>query len=278
MTKSNRLGFNLVELVVLIAILVILVALLLPAVSEIREARSAGRKPTTTCGNVRSPSTTITASTTSCRTPREPAESTRQDATHDVVPSACRTSKQDNVYKNNVHNAVVVAYLAPSDPYIGVPDGKINFAAQHPALRLRDARQGRSPTTPSTRPGAPTGVTLAGRLEATMSCGLTLARIPDGTSNMLMLATRYADCGSPVYSTYYSASPVGTMLTQRRPRSAERRRADRRLTAAGASSAPAPTPAGRSRRRSTRSSRSRRSSRSVCPTTPSSATRSAPAA
>jgi hypothetical protein len=45
------------------------------------------------------------------------------------------------------------------------------------------------------------------------SSGLTLARIPDGTSNVLMLATRYADCGTAPASTYYSGGPAGGGLT-----------------------------------------------------------------
>ncbi len=42
--------------------------------------------------------------------------------------------------------------------------------------------------------------------------GLTLARIPDGTSNTLMLATRYADCGTGPAITAYSAGPAGGAL------------------------------------------------------------------
>ncbi len=34
----------------------------------------------------------------------------------------------ENVYKNDVHNAVVSCYLAPSDPYVSTTDGKLNFA------------------------------------------------------------------------------------------------------------------------------------------------------
>jgi hypothetical protein len=45
-----------------------------------------------------------------------------------------------------------------------------------------------------------------------MTSGMTLADIKDGTANTFMLSTRYADCGSPVQSTTYSASPIGTPL------------------------------------------------------------------
>jgi type II secretory pathway pseudopilin PulG len=211
MTKSNRLGFNLVELVVLIAILVILVGLLLPAATDrgyhIRARTQANN-------NLRQCAIAIhNYHGVHNRLPR--ASGTGAD----IYKKDSRTMwfellpyvEQDNAYKNNVHNAVVSAYLAPTDAYIGVPDGKINFAAN---IRLfgyetlgKDAADNAVDAA-----GAATGATLSGRLEATMACGLTLARIPHGTSNTLMLATRYADCGSPLYSTYYSASPIGTML------------------------------------------------------------------
>ena len=50
-----------------------------------------------------------------------------------------------------------------------------------------------------------------------MKSGLKLIDIRDGTSNVLMLATRYAECGSLVQSTYYSASPIGTILASGGP-------------------------------------------------------------
>jgi hypothetical protein len=62
------------------------------------------------------------------------------------------------------------------------------------------------------RTGGPSGRSLSGFLSAEMTTSLTLARIADGTSNTFMLATRYAECGDPVVTTHYSASPIGTIL------------------------------------------------------------------
>jgi hypothetical protein len=119
--------------------------------------------------------------------------------------------EQDIPYRDNIHNAVVSLYLAPSDPYITTPDGKLNFAAN---IRLfgyetlgKDAADNAVDSA-----GAPTGATLADRLSPTMSTRLTLTEIADGTSNVLMLTTRYAECGTVVASTYYSASPTGSIL------------------------------------------------------------------
>jgi hypothetical protein len=124
--------------------------------------------------------------------------------------------EQDNVYKNNVHNAVVSAYLAPSDPYISTPDGKLNFAANirlfaYQTLGATNANNAVTGTAPNiTASGTTVSVS---NMSSGASSGLTLARIPDGTSNTFMLATRYADCnnGSTATSTYYSAGPDGTM-------------------------------------------------------------------
>jgi type II secretory pathway pseudopilin PulG len=120
------------------------------------------------------------------------------------------------VYKNDVHDATVPAFLTPSDRLVTDTAGKIDFAANIRVFGYqslgKDADNAVDPAS-----GAASGLTLAGRLKARMACGLTLARIPNGTSNVIMLATRYADCGSPVQSTRYSASPIGTMLTSGGP-------------------------------------------------------------
>jgi hypothetical protein len=127
--------------------------------------------------------------------------------------------EQDNVYKNNVHNAVVPSYLAPSDPYVSTTDGKLNFAGNIRlfAFLTLGAANANNAVNPS---GAPNNVGLQGSgagqiggLTNGASSGLTLARIPDGTSNVFMLATRYADCGTGSTSTYYSAGPNGGLLT-----------------------------------------------------------------
>jgi hypothetical protein len=116
----------------------------------------------------------------------------------------------DIAYKTDNHDAIVPAYLAPSDPFIANENGKLNYAANirlfgYETLGKDQANNAVAPGT-----GMPSGQSLKGALAPIMKSGLRLAEIKDGTANVFMLATRYADCGGQ--STFYSASPTGTML------------------------------------------------------------------
>jgi type II secretory pathway pseudopilin PulG len=212
MRKSTRLGFKLIELILVLAVLGLLAMCLVPAILKIRHLAY----------------------------DENPNECLRTCAIavhnyHDVfkrLPDAAGLGgmyknageersmwfhllpyvEQEAVYRANVHNAVVSKYLAPGDPYVVTTDGKSNFAGNlrifgHDTLGKDLANNAVDQAT-----GDPTGSTLAGHLAPTMRCGLSLADIKDGTANVFMIATRYADCGSPMQSTYYSASPTGTML------------------------------------------------------------------
>jgi hypothetical protein len=123
--------------------------------------------------------------------------------------------EQDTAYKNNVHNAVVAAYLAPSDPYVSTTDGKLNFCGNirlFAYVTLTATNANNSVNSSGTAGG--TGLSSQiGNMSTGASSGLSLARIPDGTSNVFMLSTRYADCGSTVVSTYYSCDPTGKLQT-----------------------------------------------------------------
>jgi prepilin-type N-terminal cleavage/methylation domain-containing protein len=212
--SSKRLGFTLIELLVVIAIIAILMALLVPAVQQVR-IRAAQLQ---TASNLRQCSIAIH----------------NYHGVFNKLPNATWTGgiftqqkrtmwfqllpyvEADNVYKNDVHNAVISAYLAPSDPYISTPDGKTNFAGNIRLFAYQTLTATNANNAVSTaNPGVPTGTGLSSQvasmtLAVGASSGMTLARIPDGTSNTFMLATRYADCGaSPVYSTAYSAGPHG---------------------------------------------------------------------
>jgi type II secretory pathway pseudopilin PulG len=211
MRKSTRPGFHLVELVVLIAIVVVLLLLLFPSVQKVRDGGGAQGQ---TMNNLRQCALAIH----------------NYHTVYNKFPNAAWTGgiytkdqrsmwfhllpyvEQDRAYKDNIHDAVISAYLAPSDPYIASPEGRINFAGNirlfgYNTLTAKNANNAVDPVT-----GKPTGLTLRTELAAAMSSGLTLARIPDGVSNVLMLTTRYAECGSPAEPTYYSASPIGTLL------------------------------------------------------------------
>src|SRR5262249_36042884 len=86
----------------------------------------------------------------------------------------------DNIYKNNVHNAVVGAYLAPSDPYTSTPDGKLNFAGNIRLFGYKTLSPKQANNAVNLANGNPTGATLAGALEPIMNSDLTLTRIADG--------------------------------------------------------------------------------------------------
>jgi hypothetical protein len=119
---------------------------------------------------------------------------------------------QKAVYDGNIHDAAVPAYLAPSDPSLWDPAGRVCFAGNIRLFAYGTLTATNANNAVNTTSGVPTGLTLETKLAAGMSSGLTLARIPDGISNVMMLATRYATCGSPAQTTHYSASPVGTVL------------------------------------------------------------------
>jgi prepilin-type N-terminal cleavage/methylation domain-containing protein len=209
MSRRTRPGFKLIELLIVIAILGALAGLILPAVLKIR----ADDARTQTHNRLRECAAAIHA----------------YHGVNNKFPDAAWTGGiykddarsmwfhllpfvgQKDAYDRNVHDAIVPAYLTSGDPSRWVDAGRIDFAGN---IRLF----GYNTLTAKKANGAvgaeckPSGLSLAADLTGSMSSGLTLARIPDGTSNTFMLATRYAECGSPSYSTCYSASPIGTIL------------------------------------------------------------------
>jgi prepilin-type N-terminal cleavage/methylation domain-containing protein len=213
---SSKRGFTLIELLVVIAIIAILMALLVPAVQKVREAAAR----TQTNNNLRQcaiavhnyhgtynrfPNAAWTGGTYTA------ANSIRSLWVH-LLPFV----EADNVYKNNVHNAVVSAFLAPSDAYVSTTDGKLNFAGNIRLFAYGTLTATNANNAVNTTSGVPTGTGLSSQVGAMSngaSSGLTLARIPDGTSNVMMLTTRYADCGTGPASTYYSGGPTGISLT-----------------------------------------------------------------
>jgi prepilin-type N-terminal cleavage/methylation domain-containing protein len=213
MRKSSRLGFSLVEVLIVIAVLAVLAMLLLSAVQKVREAASRStdnnnfRQCAIAIHNYHGVYKRLPDAVGLGGIYKGPGD--ERSMWFHLLPYV----EADNAYRNNVHNAVVSAYLHASDPYIGDVDGKLNFAGNIRLFGYKTLGQEVADNALNPATQGPSGSTLAGNLAAVMACGLSLADIKDGTSNVLMLTTRYADCGSPVQSTCYSASPIGTLLT-----------------------------------------------------------------
>jgi hypothetical protein len=200
--------------VVLIIMMAILAALFVPAVAKVREAASR----TQTNNNLRMCAIAIhnyemtykqlpDASGLAMRPPYAKPGEERSMWFH-LLPYV----EADNLYKGNVHDGVVGAYLAPSDPFITTTDGKLNFAGNIRLFGYATLTPTNANNAVEANSGSPTGRTLASSLAPIMTSGLKLSRIADGTSNVFMLTTRYGECGMAMQPTAYSASPIGTPL------------------------------------------------------------------
>lgn len=110
----------------------------------------------------------------------------------------------DNVYKLAKEDAIVPAYNAPSDPFNADQTGALNFAAN---LRIFAYQSLKTVHEPVDEPGMPLTLPL-GNLVG----GLTMGRLTamDGTSNIIMLSTRYSVCGE--LRTRYATNVEGSNL------------------------------------------------------------------
>jgi prepilin-type N-terminal cleavage/methylation domain-containing protein len=198
---GGRRGFTLVELLVVIAIIAVLIALLVPAVQKVREAAAR----TQTNNNLKQCALAVhNYHDTNRRLPNALSTggmypSTLMSMWFHLLPYV----EADAVYKSASpaiqQGSVIPAYNSPSDPYNLDKSGAINVAGN---WRLF----GYQTITPrfANAVGMQTNdVNNSNKAES----GLTLAGITDGTTNVLMLATRYSVCNGDV--SRYFVGPWG---------------------------------------------------------------------
>jgi prepilin-type N-terminal cleavage/methylation domain-containing protein len=203
----RRRAFTLIELLVVIAIIAILIALLVPAVQKVREA--AARTQTNNnlkqcalaCHNYHDTYRRLPDANWAAGLYGAMTNTTTPATTRTVWFQLLPYVEADNVYKQNMHNAVVPAFQAPSDPYNSDAAGKVNFGAN---IRLFGYN------TVATNVNNIPIVAVTIPTNGLMSSNLTLPRIVDGTSNVIMMATKYAECQNTY--TYYSGTPTGTTM------------------------------------------------------------------
>ena len=203
----KRRGFTLIELLVVIAIIAILIALLVPAVQKVREAAAR----TQTNNNLKQCALAVhNYHDTYRRMPDAWStggiySTTNMSMWFHLLPYV----ESDNIYKNTTAaiqmGSVVPSYNAPSDPYNSDNSGIINFAGN---IRVF----GNETLTPSECNKV--GTSIVGKLPANsvkVTSGLTLPRIVDGTTNVIMLVTKYSDCN--LKSSRYFDHPSGGKAT-----------------------------------------------------------------
>jgi prepilin-type N-terminal cleavage/methylation domain-containing protein len=200
-TKSRRVGFSMIELLVVLAVLGFLLALLLPAIQKVREA--AARAQTQNSLKQMALATINCADTYQGRMPpafgKFPANNVPAFSVHvSILPFI----EQANLYQQYVNagkaeEVVIPVFVSPMDasapqPPVGIQD----FAANLRVFSDKGLK---------TKFDAPMPA-LAGEEPCTTRFP---ASFTDGTSNTILFATRYGKCGNGG-SRYASAPNTNT--------------------------------------------------------------------
>ena len=201
----KRRGFTLIELLVVIAIIAILIGLLVPAVQKIRESADRLR----TNNNLKQLGLAVHGFHDNFK--KFPDAFASGGAITTNVPMWIQLMpfvEQDNLYRNYTtnYNAIVPTFLAPSDPFNTDPGGKLNFAAN---IRLFGNSTYSTAANGVSASAGTTVITPAVAGTAAIRSGMTLGRFPDGTTNTIMLATRFADCNNSYSTTAAAATTAG---------------------------------------------------------------------
>jgi len=213
----KRRGFTLIELLVVIAIIAILIALLVPAVQKVREAaaRTQTNNNLKQCGlAVHNYHDTYRAMPDAFNIGGIYASGVGMSMWFHLLPYV----EADNIYKSATaaiqQGSVVPAYNAPSDPYNSDNTGVTNFAGYiriiaHETLGPANANATTATgLTPVTIPVPSATVRI--------KSSLTLPRIVDGTTNVIMIVTKYADCNTKA-TRYYDPPGAGLATTPAKP-------------------------------------------------------------
>lgn len=196
----RRRGLTLVEVVVLIFLLVIVIGLMLPAVQRTHGPSSRGQ----TNNNLKQCALAVHNYHDTYRTFPDAFNiggiyaKQEQSMWFHLLPYV----ESDNVYKSALltiqHGAVIPAYNAPSDSFNLDNAGIVNFAGN---VRVF----GHETIGPNKANEAGVAIEVP---EGRLKSSLTLPRVVDGTANVIMLTTRYANCAGQ--QTRYASDVHGT--------------------------------------------------------------------
>jgi type II secretory pathway pseudopilin PulG len=196
--SPKRPGLTLVEVILVIILFVVLIGILLPMIARTRDG-SGSR--TQTNNNLKQCALGVHNFHDTYR--RLPDAFGTDYGLHKEKPASFWVHllpyvEAENVYKAKDNDAFVAAFQAPSDTSVSGSPGTVSFAANlrvfaHETL---DYEKCDEPGTSLTLPAD----------ASPLKTHLTLQRVVDGTSNVLMLSTRYSLCAGAL--TRYSAHPA----------------------------------------------------------------------